>query len=563
MGNSHLASISAWMRAGTARCACVALLALGALLASGCGGSSATNSQTDDGGGPPVVLTTTYNSFPDYLDPALSFTNEGWTAMYDVYLPLLTYAHHSGTAGTRVIPGLARSLPKISDDGRTYELHLRPGLRFSDGTPVRASDFTRAIERLFLVNSPGVPFYSDIVGAEEFMKTKKGGISGIETDDASGRVVIHLIQPRGTFENELALLFATPMPPGTPAKDLTADPPPATGPYEISSSEPGRGFEVSRNPEWASHNGPAMPQIPAGHVDRFEVKVLKNSSTQVNDVLQGKTDWMQNPPAPDRYPEIAERFTGTQFEASPQINVYYFWMNTQKPPFNDLRVRRAVNYAIDPRALERIYAGQMASMQQILPVGMPGHRAYTPYPHNMAKAKRLIAAADPSELNVTVWTDSASPNNQAGEYYEGVLRELGFHTTLKEVGPDNYFSVIGNTSTQDLDTGWANWFEDYPHPNDYFEPQLSGSSIQTTANSNWAMLDEPKLTRQIEALGRQRLGPKQEAEYAALDREAMRLAPWAPFGSLTRATFVSSAVDLKKIVVSPIFGQDLTSFQLR
>ena len=123
--------------------------------------------------------------------------------MYDTYIPLLTYAHADGEAGSKVIPGLARALPKISDGGRTYTLFLRKGLKYSDGTPVKASDFTHSIERVFKLNSPGSPFYTDIVGAEKFAETKQGGIPGIETDDASGEIVIHLVEPRGTFSNEL------------------------------------------------------------------------------------------------------------------------------------------------------------------------------------------------------------------------------------------------------------------------------------------------------------------------------------------------------------------------
>ena len=116
--------------------------------------------------------------FPDYLDPALSYTAEGWTAMYDTYIPLLTYAHASGKAGSEVIPGLAKSLPKITDGGKTYTLFLRKGLKYSDGSPVKASDFTFAVERMFKLNSGGSPFYTDIVGAEKFAETKKGGIPG-------------------------------------------------------------------------------------------------------------------------------------------------------------------------------------------------------------------------------------------------------------------------------------------------------------------------------------------------------------------------------------------------
>jgi peptide/nickel transport system substrate-binding protein len=528
-----------------------------ALLAAGCGGSD----QPD--GSAASTLTVTYAAFPDYLDPSLSYSLEGWSAMWETYVPLLTYAHASGAAGTKVIPGLARALPKIGDGGRTYTLFLRRGLHYSDGTPVRASDFRATIERVLAMNSPGSPFYTDIVGAERFAKTKHGGIPGIDTDDRSGRIVIHLVRPRSTFDNELAMLFAAPLPADTPRKDLSADPPPGTGPYAIVTSKPGRGWEYRRNPQWAASNAAELPQIPAGSYDAIHVEVISNPETAVNDVMRGKIDWMQEPPPPDRYAELRERYEGTQLLISPQIDVYYFWMNVDRAPFDDVRVRRAVNYAVDPAVLERIYTGSMQPTQQVLPAAMPGHRTFHPYPHNMKKARELIAAADPTERKVTVFGNDYGPNKQAAEYYEGVLRELGFQPTLKLVSAANYTTVIGNESTADLDTGWADWYIDYPHPNDYFQPQLSGESIAPTLNSNYSHLDDPAINRQIAKLGREPLGPRQEAAYARLDREVMQQAPWAPFGSVPLTTFVSSSIDLEKLVVNPVYGQDLTSFAPR
>jgi peptide/nickel transport system substrate-binding protein len=522
----------------------------------GCGGDSGA-SQSSEGG----TLRATYSAFPDYLDPALSYTLEGWTAMWNTYIPLLTYAHANGTAGSEIIPGLAKALPKVSDDGRTYTLFLRKGLKYSDGSPVRASDFTHAVERTFKVNSPGSGFYTDIVGAERFAETKKGGIPGIRTDDRSGEIVIHLVEPRGTFTNELAMMFVAPLPPGTPAEDLSPDPPPATGPYVIVNSRPGRGWEYERNPQWLQNNAKLLPQLPSGHVDKIDVTVIRNPSTQVNDVERGKVDWMQNPPPPDRYADVKAKFEGSQFRVEPQINLFYFWMNTRQPPFDDVKVRQAVNYAVDPAALERIFAGQLKGLQQILPPNMPGHEPFVLYPHDMAKAKAMVRRADPADRQIAVWTNSFGPNKEAGEYYEGVLGELGFEPTLKIIEPDNYFTVIGNLTTPNLDTGFANWLEDYPHPADYFATQLIGAAIQPTNNSNWAQFDDPALSAKVERLGREQLGPKQEAEYAVLDKAYMRQAPWAPFGTLTFSTFVSEAVDLDKVIWSPILGTDLTSFQ--
>jgi hypothetical protein len=205
------------------------VLALGSALGlAACGSSSGKEGGT---------LTASYAAFPEYLDPALSYELEGWTAMYDTYLPLLTYAHADGEEGSKVVPALAKSLPKISNGGKTYTLTLQKGLKYSDGTPVKASDFAGSIERLFKLNSPGTSFYSGIAGAEKFAKTKSGGIAGIKTNDESGEIVINLVKPRGTFTNELGLLFAALLPPGTPAKNLSADPPPGTGPYAITKVE--------------------------------------------------------------------------------------------------------------------------------------------------------------------------------------------------------------------------------------------------------------------------------------------------------------------------------------
>jgi peptide/nickel transport system substrate-binding protein len=238
-------------------------------------------------------------------------------------------------------------------------------------------------------------------------------------------------------------------------------------------------------------------------------------------------------------------------------------MNTTVAPFNDVKVRQAVNYAIDPRALERIYSGRLEGSQQILPPGMPGGKKLNLYPHDIGKAKELIAEANPSDREITVWTESEPPSNDVGAYYQGVLQELGFKVTLKILGPDNYFTVIGNSSTPDLDTGWANWFEDYPHPNDFFQPLLAEESIAPTNGTNLARFADPQLSKKITELGEEPLGAEQEAAYAQLDQEFMEQAPLAPYGSSTASTFVASSINLENVIYNPTFGQDLTSFEFK
>jgi peptide/nickel transport system substrate-binding protein len=553
-----------------------ALAAIMALVLAACGGGSSSSSSSSSettattGGGEAEpaegegneggTLKGAYTSFPDYMDPQISYTAEGWTAMRPVYVPLLTYKAAPEAEGSEIIPGLAKELPKVTNGGKTYTMFLRPGLKYSNGETIKAGDFKFAVERCFVTNSGGSPFYTDIVGAEKFAKTKKGGIPGIKVDEKTGEIVINLEKPRGTFNNELALMFVAPVPQSTPMEDQSASPPPASGPYMITQSQPGRSWTYERNPYWAKDNGKQI-EMPSGHVDKIEIEVNRNQSTQVNDIESGKLNWIFDPPPTDRYQEVKEQFEGTQFKEEPTISTYYFWMNQTQEPFNNLKVREAVNYAVDPAALERVYTGQIKGTQQILPPGMPGYEKIELFPHDVAKAKELVAESGIKDKEVTVWTDSESPNNDAGTYYAGVLNEIGLKAELKILNPDNYFTVIGNTSTPNLDTGFADWFQDYPHPNDFMF-LLNGENIQSTNNQNFGQTNVPALNEKVDQLATEQLGPQQEKEYAELDNSFMEEAAWAPYGTRTLSLFVSENVNLETAIWNPTFETELTSLEL-
>ena len=177
----------------------------------------------------------------------------------------------------------------------------------------------------------------------------------------------------------------------------------------------------------------------------------------------------------------------------------------------------------------------------------------------MAKAQELFKEADPADIDVTFWTESL--NAEAGEYFESMLDEIGFDADLKVVNSETHFTVVGNRKTPDLDLGFAGWAADFPHPNAFFEPLLSGASILPANGTNLSRTDVPKLTEKIERLATESLGPKQEGEYAELDREYMELAPLAPYGNPSGSLFVSDDIDFDSVIWNPIFAGDLTSFQ--
>ena len=308
-----------------------------------------------------------------------------------------------------------------------------------------------------------------------------------------------------------------------------------------------------------------MPQIPSGHVDKIKIEVLRNPQTEVNDVESGKLDWMANEVPPDRYQEVALEIR--RHPVPGRADGQHLLLldehdggavrRRQGAPGGQLRDR--------PGALERIYSGRLEGGQQILPPGMPGYEKLELYPHDIEEGEGTDRRSEPERpRNHGLDRQPNRPPRTSAPTTRGCSKKLGFKVTLKVLGPDNYFTVIGNTSTPDLDTGWANWFEDYPHPNDFFQPLLAEESIAPTNGTNLARFADPTAERRRSPnSGKNRSGPKQEAAYAQLDKEFMEQAPLAPYGSSTASTFVSNAINLENVIFNPTFGQDLASFEFK
>ncbi len=355
-------------------------------------------------------------------------------------------------------------------------------------------------------------------------------------------------------------MFVAPVPQNTPSEDQTKNPPPSSGPFEITDVQPGRSFVMERNPEFDTIQDAGADEVADANVDKITVTENTNNSAQVTDVEQNKVDFMVDPPIADRLPEVEQQYED-RFRFEDSLNTYYFWMNNQEPPFDDLKVRQAVNYAIDPEALNRIFGGRLNPDQQILPPGMPGYEEYELYPGpDVEKAKQLLQQANPSDTDITVWTDDEPDRKRIGAYYQDVLNDIGFNAELKVIAGEIYFTTIGNAKTPNLDTGFTDWFQDYPHPNDFFEPLLNGESILPTNNNNFGNVDIPELNKEINTLAQEQLTDDVEQQYADLDRKYMEQAVWAPYGNERFTTFVSDRIDFDQVYHHLLFNEDYTSF---
>src|SRR5205823_9905452 len=190
------------------------------------------------------------------------------------------------------------------------------------------------------------------------------------------------------------------------------------------------------------------------------------------------------------------------------------------------RVRQAVNYAINRQALVRVYGGLANPTENILPPTYPQYKKHTLYPYNLAKAKKLIQQAGVKGMSVTVWNHDRGQDPKATAYLTDVLNSIGFKAKEKIINSSVYWTTIGNQSTK-AQIGFADWFQDYPHPLDWFDVLLHGNRITQTHNNNYSNFDDAAVNTKIESLKKEpSLSSSVNDQWAQVDKMVDQQAAW-------------------------------------
>src|SRR6266511_976826 len=358
----------------------------------------------------------------DSIDPAIASQTGAQLSLILAYDGLTAFKKASGSEGTQLVPDLATSVPAPTNSGRTYTFEVRSNIHYSSGALVKPADFRYAIERIFKLGSQGVRYYDGIVGAQACLrKPARCDLSaGIATDEAARTVTFHLAAPDSEFLKKLALPYASAVPVGTPIGEAGTHPIPGTGPYRIFRYQPNRRVEYARNPRFREWSRAAQPD---GYPDRIVFLIGGNSERSVTAVERGKADLIVEALPADRIDEVKAQYA-SQLHVNPIPVTFFLFLNTRAPPFDDVRVRRALNYAIDRGAVTRLAPGGPGFAHptcQVLPPAVLGYRPYCPYTlnpspsgawtaPNLAEAKRLVAASHTSGMTITIWV---GPNRAA------------------------------------------------------------------------------------------------------------------------------------------------------
>jgi peptide/nickel transport system substrate-binding protein len=506
---------------------------------------------------------------PDSYDPALAQTLQAFQPLYKVYLPLLTYKDESGKAGTELTPALAEKMPDVSANGKVYTFQLRKGVKYSDGTPVKASDFEVAIKRLMKLAGPYSSFLTTIQGTDEF--TKKGDpnadIPGITADDQSGKITVRLTTPDSKFQFAVAEPYSAPVP-GSKVKytSMTKDPPPGAGPYKMDVVDPSREFILTRNKNFN------IPGVAKGKIDKITGQVSSNVTKMTEDVISGKLDFMTEDPTGDLLPTVKAKYPD-RFSLNPYPpNTYYFSMNSSIPPFNNEKAREAVNWAIDSRALVRVFGGRLKPTCSFIPPGTIGYdeSAKCPYgdpngPGNMTKAKQLVKESGTEGQSVTVWTNNKDPRPAIAEYLRDLLNQLGYKTSTKTLNQQVYFDAIG-TKSRKAQIHFNDWYMDFPDPADLFQPLVTGAALESTPTFNVGFINDPHVNSEVARLSMERDPSKKASDWTKLDQYLIGPGKSyvAPYGTELKSTFMSERMDYENCNgIHQVFANDWALFCLK
>jgi ABC-type transport system substrate-binding protein len=562
-----------------------------AALVAACGGSSSSSTSTSSGGGTgtaPAGSTSgsssndfLNNGFPAPVTPTkggrlhvafesnidcwngISYYGVSWSFFYFMARGLYGYPNTVKMPESDTIqPDLASALPTVSPDGLTYTVKLRPGLKFPDGSPVTAKDVKATYEYILDPNiqcatggPPSSGYYDVIKGVAEYSKAmtdskgaKNPGISGIKVVDPQ-TVEFDLTAKDGSFLRALAMGWSFIRPASTPHTNLQV-PPPFVGPYKITSYVTDKSVTIDREPSWAANVAAGVPQDPNdNNIDGIDVEIgvpgdiqlqrLKSNSLDL--AMDGGAPVGSDVPAVAADPQFKDRFFSTDDAA-----VTYGVFRMDRPPFDNVKLRQAVNYAIDRETWTKIAGGKLLRepWSQILSSNLVGDQPKDIYPNTAddTKAKQLIQESGvATPIPVELVFNTAPPGPEEAAAIKENLEAVGFKVSLKGLSSSVIYGYL-----QDNKAPWAlgiaAWGQDYNDAITYFKPLLSCPG-GTPTGSNYSRFCDPAFDAPMNSINALPPGPDRAAKFAQLSTDTTKnQVPWWTIVNRRQVNLVSTHV---------------------
>jgi peptide/nickel transport system substrate-binding protein len=550
--------------------------------------ASAGPSATDQRGGTYRVGWESSFGWTNNFDPTGEYLANGFVIYQNLLLRgLVGYNHATGPAGNVVVPDLATSVPRPTNGGLRYTYRLKSGIRF--GPPVNreitSRDVKYALERAARPkNGAQYGFYYPVIaGWDKYANGEAKAISGIRTPNAK-TIVFTLTQPTGDFNYRMAMPLAAPMPqevakcfegkPGNYGRYVIS-----SGPYMIEGSEdlnirscgamrPISGYNgttsltLVRNPNYRQSTDSRKAR--SNNVDRFEFTVNTNVDDIYNKVAAGELEDSWATASPKIFREYQVNASKRKFLKSNFADgTYYVTMNLTQPPFDDINVRRAMNWVMDKEAMRRAWGGAVSGdvAHHIIPNPMLNGRLnnYAPFKTagdrgNVAKARAAMAKSKYANNNgvctareckgVLMIADVRAVDKAMVPVVQSSAAKIGITFAVRSV--NGAYPVIQTTSRNVPISQRPRWLKDYADPSTFIDPLFKGANIIPTGNTNYALVGlKPGQAARLGIKGNVNNVPSIDAQanrcarlvgnprttcYANIDRALMtRVVPWVPY----------------------------------
>jgi len=452
---------------------------------------------------------------PLTLDPALVTDTTSSDYVVSLYGGLVTL-----DKDLKVIPDIAKAMPDVSADGKTYTFHLRDDVVFSGSNrKVTATDFKYSIERAAnqKTESPTADTYlGDIVGVKDMIRGKANAVSGLKVVDDS-TLQIQIDSPKPYFLAKLTYPTAFVV-----EKDqIESDPqnwtrhPHGTGPFVLKEWNIGKDVILTANPRY--HLGvPALKEVDYDLAGGSSLTEYQNNEIDVTGVGINDIETVRDNSDP----------LHKEFHESPDLSLGYIAFNVQKPPFDDVKVRQAFSEAIDKDQLINVILKNEADKADgILPPGMPGFSKDTKgLGFNVNQAKQLLQdskyAGKLPPIQFTLAGQGANVDPLTDAIIQMWKQNLGVDVTVQQEETATFFDDARQGKLQMYTEAWA---ADYPDPEDFLSLNFLSDSQQ-----NESKYSNPQVDQWLQQADTTQDQSKRMDLYHQAEQQIINDAPWIP-----------------------------------
>lgn len=452
------------------------------------------------------------------LDPAIGFDIQGVPLQRLLFTTLVDY-----NEGNDLVPSDAESW-SVSEDLKTYTFHLRPGIRFAHGREVEAADYVFSLERVLTpsTTSPGSTYFFGIRGAQDFWKGSTNHVAGLVAM-GSKTLKIELEKPDFTFRYVMAMPMAAVLP-----RELVVESPEifkrrpiGSGPYQIQEWKRNVSYSFIRNPHY-SGSAPA-------YIDGFRIMIGGDQTLFAMMFERNELDFVMDPTSADLVRLMRDPQKRQWADQVPMAGTDYLAMNTELRPFSDVRVRRAVNYAIQKPRLAKLAGVGFRVANTILPPTMPGFNAHAPESEYAPdKARQLLTEAGyPNGFETELWYSTSLPQwVRANQAIQQDLERVGIRVVLKPSITAAFETTVRTRGRVPM--AYWGWVQDYPDPSNFLEVLLNGERIVEKDCNNIAFYNNPEVNALLSRAAVMTDLLKRQVLFQEAEKRILVDAPWVP-----------------------------------